>query len=51
MELMATPRASAISPISGAAVPEEGVILSTRVRTLAMQLAGCIRALECSAGT
>lgn len=52
MELMATPRASAISPISGAAVPEEGEIPSTRVRarcrrTLAMQLAGCIRALEC----
>lgn len=34
MELMATPRASAISPISGAAVPEEREILSTRERAV-----------------
>lgn len=34
MELMATPRASAISPISGAAVPEEGEIVSIRVCAL-----------------
>lgn len=40
MELMATPRASAISPISGAAVPEEGEI-STRVRARAVPTHSC----------
>lgn len=63
MELMATPRASAIPSISGAAVPEE--ILSTRVRARALASSGehagpthscnatrdASGALECGTGT
>lgn len=49
MELMATPRASAISSISGAAVPEE--ILSTRVRARAFERArGADALVRCNAG-
>lgn len=48
MELMTTPRASAIPSISGAAVPEE--ILSTRVRARAWRTRGADALVRCNAG-